>query len=227
MLTNRIPRALFTLAIVLALLPGFAPAQTSVSASVYGAFNGTTSANGIQQSPANQAGGLFELRHISNPVLGLEATYSINRADQTYKAIIFPPACPAPCGPYIESLKVPANAHEITANWVPSLHIANVRPFGVLGVGLLLNVPSGNQTATTTNGAGAQTTSTATNDASTTTTAVYVYGAGLDWGLLPHIGLRLQYRGNLYKAPDLTKLYTSTDSFTHTAEPMIGIYFRL
>jgi len=55
---------------------------------------------------------------------------------------------------------------------------------------------------------------------------VFVYGAGLDWGVLPHLGLRFQYRGNLYKAPDLTKLYTSTNRFTHTAQPMIGAYFR-
>jgi len=55
---------------------------------------------------------------------------------------------------------------------------------------------------------------------------VFVYGAGLDWGLIPHLGLRLQYRGNLYKAPDLTKLYTSTGAFTNTSEPMIGAYLR-
>jgi opacity protein-like surface antigen len=58
------------------------------------------------------------------------------------------------------------------------------------------------------------------------TKAVYLYGAGLDWGVFPHIGLRFQYRGNLYKAPDLTALFTSTNAFTHTSEPMIGAYFR-
>jgi len=45
--------------------------------------------------------------------------------------------------------------------------------------------------------------------------------------LLPHIGLRLQFRGNLYKAPDLTTLYGSTGAFTRTSEPMVGVYFRL
>ena len=38
---------------------------------------------------------------------------------------------------------------------------------------------------------------------------------------------RFQYRGNLYKAPDLSKLYTSTGTFTHISETMIGVYFRL
>lgn len=55
------------------------------------------------------------------------------------------------------------------------------------------------------------------------------YGIFVDWissGGLPLIGLRFQYRVNLYRAPNLTRLYTSVGAFTHTAEPMIGAYFR-
>lgn len=177
-----------------------ANAQTSVAVSLYGAFSGTTNGNGVLESPSNSAGGLFELRHISSPILGWEATYSYNRANQTYTVCgTFNPLC--------QRQSISADAHEITGDWVPSIHISNLRPFGVLGVGLLLNEPAGSQSNTT-----------SSNE------AVYVYGAGLDWGLLPHLGLRFQYRGNLYKAPDVTKLYTSTNAFTHTAEPMIGAY---
>ena len=178
-----------------------ARAQTSVGLSVYGAFNGTTTGNGVEQSPSNAAGGLFELRHLSNPILGWEATYSYNRANQSYRSI------PCPVGGCTAST-ISSNAHEVTADWVPSIHVGNLRPFGVLGVGLLLNEPSGNQ-----------------SNATSSNKAVYVYGAGLDWGLLPHLGLRFQYRGNLYQSPDISKLYTSTNAFTHTAEPMIGAYF--
>lgn len=178
-----------------------ANAQTSVGVSLYGAFSGTTNGNGVQESPSNSAGGFFELRHISNPILGWEATYSYNRANQTYTV----------CGtinPLCQRQSISADAHEITGDWVPSIHISNLRPFGVLGVGLLLSEPTGSQSNTT-----------------SSNQAVYVYGAGLDWGLLPHLGLRFQYRGNLYKAPDVARLYTSTNAFTHTAEPMIGAYF--
>jgi opacity protein-like surface antigen len=177
-----------------------ARAQTSVAASIYGAFTGATNGNGVQESPSNSAGGLFEFRHISNPILGWEATYAYNRANQVYGP-------DQPCSLCLPAA-VSANAHEITGDWVPSVHISNLRPFGVLGVGLLLNEPGSGQSDTT-----------SSNE------AVYVYGAGLDWGLLPHLGLRLQYRGNLYKAPDVTRLYTSTNAFTHTAEPVIGAYF--
>jgi opacity protein-like surface antigen len=90
-----------------------------------------------------------------------------------------------------------------------SVRLANVRPFVLGGGGLVFNEPSSGQTET-----------------SSSTKPVFVYGAGLDSGLIPHIGLRLQYRGNLYKAPDLTRLYTSSGAFTHTAEPMVGAYLR-
>jgi opacity protein-like surface antigen len=178
-----------------------AQAQTSVAVSVYGAFSGTTTGNNVQESPSNSAGGLIELRHISNPILGYEATYSYNRANTSYR-------CTGTSCPVLSPATVSANAHELTLDWVPSVHLANLRPFGVLGVGLLLNQPSGGQ-----------------NNTSTSIKPVYVYGAGLDWGLLPHLGLRFQYRGNLYKSPSLSKLYTSTDQFRHTSEPMIGAYF--
>jgi opacity protein-like surface antigen len=202
-----------------------AGAQTDVAASVYGAFSGTTTGNGTQQSPANSAGALIEVRHIANPLLGFEATYSYNRADQTYSCYlcVTPLACPTTgCVPG-PPITVPANAHEFTADWIPSIHIANLRPFGVLGIGALLNVPTSANVAVS---GGVSDVSTLA-PTQTSTKAVYVYGAGLDWGFLPHIGLRFQYRGNLYKAPDLTNLYGSANSFTHTAEPMVGVYFRL
>lgn len=186
------------------------PAQTDVGLSLYGAFSGTTNAAGATVSPSNSAGGIFELRHIANPILGFEGTYSFNRANETYTSTVAVTCAQGVTCP--STAKVAANAHEITVDWVPSVHVANFRPFGVLGVGALLNVPQNGQTSIETQ---------------TSTKAVYVYGAGLDWALVPHIGLRLQYRGNLYKTPNVTQLFTSIDAFRHTAEPMIGIYFRL
>ena len=181
-----------------------APAQTDVALSLYGAFNGTTNGNGTIQSPSNSAGGLIELRHISNPLIGYEATYSFNRDNQVYRS-----ACAGVTCTSIAPQPVSANAHEISGDWIASVHIANLRPFALAGVGLLFNQPTGGQVSTT-----------------SATKPVFVYGAGLDWGVFPHLGLRFQYRGNLYKAPDLTRLYTSTNAFTHTAEPVIGAYLR-
>jgi opacity protein-like surface antigen len=184
-----------------------AQAQTDVAASLYGAFSGTTNGNGIVQSPSNAAGGLFEVRHIANPIVGYEATYAFNRANQVYTSS--GSVCGLVCEP-LAPAAVSANAHEITADWVASLKLANLRPFALAGVGVLIDVPSGGQAGT-----------------NTATKPVFVYGAGLDWGLLPHLGLRLQYRGNLYRAPALTSVFMSTGVFAQTSEPMLGVFFRL
>jgi opacity protein-like surface antigen len=201
---------LFLLATLGVLSGAAAHAQTDVALSLYGAFSGSTTGNGTVQSPSNSAGGLLELRHISNPLVGYDVTYSYNRDNQTYSPAAI--ACPAgstpPCNP-LTPAAVSANAHELTGDWVVSVHAANLRPFALAGVGLLLNEPAGGQSNTT-----------------SATKPVFVYGAGLDWGLVPHLGLRFQYRGNLYHAPDLSSVFTSTDKFTQTAEPMIGAYLR-
>jgi opacity protein-like surface antigen len=202
-------------------------AQTSVALGVYGAFNGATSGDGTKQSPANQAGGLVEFRQIKNPLVGYEATYSYNRGDQSLSHI-FPP-CPGVSCPTVSTAAIADNAHEVTGDWVVSLHAANLRPFALAGGGLLLNVPSGG-TVTTTSCSNLEplcsqsTTAAATR---TSTEGIFSYGAGLDWELLPHLGLRFQYRGNVYKAPAIANAFSSTNAFTHNAEPVIGIYFRL
>jgi opacity protein-like surface antigen len=198
-------RFAFLAAFSLALTTASAQAQTDVALSIYGAFNGSTNGNGVQQSPSNQAGGMLELRHISNPLMGYDVSYSFNRANQTYVGISDDSCLGGSCTP----ASVSADAHELAGNYVLSVKIANLRPFAQAGGGLLFNQPAGSQSNT-----------------QSATKPVFVYGAGLDWGLLPHLGLRFQYRGNLYKAPDLTKLYTSTGAFTHSSEPMIGAYLR-
>ena len=179
-------------------------AQTDLALSVYGAFSGTTNninanVNNVQDSSSNSAGGMIELRHIRNPLLGYEATYSFNRANQVYDAY-----CTF-CSP----IAVSANAHEITGDWLVSAHVAHLRPFALVGVGLLLTEPTSGQSAT-----------------QSSRTPVYIYGAGLDWGLGLHLGLRFQYRGNVNKAPYITTEFSAPDAFKHTAEPMIGAYFR-
>ena len=180
-------------------------AQTDIGLSMYGSFSGAVDENGVRESPAAAAGGIFELRHIKNPILGFEGTYSYNRANRNYRCI------DVSCG-NITLGTIKADAHEVTVDWVPSVHVLNLRPFGVLGIGGLFHVPQGSNPQIETK---------------TGTQVVYVYGAGLDVTLIPHFGLRLQYRGNLYKPPDVTELFTSADKFTHTAQPMAGIFFRL
>ena len=177
--------------------------RTDIAVSVYGAFSGATTGNNVQQSPSNSAGGMIEVRHIVNPIVGYEGTYSFNRSNQTYTS------CPGIFNPLCVQIPVLANAHEVTGDWVASLRVSNLRPFALAGVGFLFDVPASGQTGATID-----------------TKPMFVYGAGLDWGILPHLGIRGQFRGNLYRAPDLTTAFGSTGAFIHTSEPMIGAYLR-
>ena len=195
-------------------------AQTDVGASVYGALSATTSGDNSTESPSYAAGGLLELRHIFNPVLGFEATYSFNPAKQVYtytgaipaSVVCVPP--PGGCSQLPPTVSVSANANEFTADWIPSKTKGALRPFGVLGAGVLLDVPSGGQSNTT-----------------TVTEPVFVYGVGMDWARWKRFGLRVQYRGNLYKSPDMSPSFYSgmvpNRSLMLTNEPMAGVYFRL
>jgi opacity protein-like surface antigen len=185
-----------------------ARAQTDVALSLYGTFSSTTTYNiGLEhQNSADAAGGLFEFRHISNPFVGYEVAYSFNRSNQVYTYTGPTPAGSGP-GPFFAA--VSANAHEITGNWLFSAHAGKLRPFALVGVGLLLTEPVSGQSETI-----------------NSNEPVYVYGAGLDWRLVPRLGLRFQYRGNVYKAPNISTAYGSNSAFMHTAEPMIGAYFK-
>lgn len=201
MQTKRVQRDLFILGIV-TLCCAAARAQNDLAFSVLASFSQSSNGNDTLQFPSTQLGGLFQLRHISNPLVGYEATYSYNRANQVY-ASSSSSAAALPAQP------VSANAHQITGDWVVSLRLLNFRPFALAGAGVLIDVPKSNENLT-----------------ETAHNVVYVYGGGLDVGLIPHVGLRLQYRGNLNKAPDISTVYSSTDKFVHSAQPMAGMYLR-
>jgi opacity protein-like surface antigen len=184
-----------------------AQAQTSVALSVLGSFPSSTSGYGIQENPASQAGFMLELRHISNPLMGYDVSYSFHRANQEYTG---PTTCPTSTTCTTPFQAVRANAQAVTLNWVVSFPLTNVRVFALAGGGFKKFDPSGTQSGNT----------------QSQTKGVFDYGAGLDWGLLPHLGLRFQYRGYVYRAPALATSFSPTDQFTKNAEPMVGAYFN-
>jgi opacity protein-like surface antigen len=67
---------------------------------------------------------------------------------------------------------------------------ARLQPYALAGGGALVFDPTGNAGG---NFAGA----------TTETRGAFVYGAGADYAFTRHISLRAEYRGYVYKAPDL------------------------
>ncbi len=202
-------RLSLALSIFVTLLAGtVAHAQNDVALSVFGAFNSQTTYNlGFEhQDAADAVGALFEFRHIRSPLIGYEVTYSFSHANQVYS---YAGVTPVGTLPGSFSTPVATDAHQITGDWIFSFPAGKFRPFALAGMGVLINRPVSGQGETT-----------------ISTEPVYVYGAGLDWKLVPHIGLRFQYRGNINRAPNITPAFGSNGGFTHTAEPMVGAYFK-
>ncbi len=213
-------------------LVAHAQKQTDIAASIDGTLSASTTSGGVAQSASNSAGGLLELRHIVNQWVGFEATYAYNRANQAYVATtihyLYPP-CPTSgnCPPIKEQpvAAVSANAHTITGDWIVSRKLHSLQLFALAGGGLLLFIPSGGQRYT--------------RNAEEFT---FVFGAGLDWQLSRHFGLRLQDREAIYKTPILATagLYPNlADStfpsfaewnqpqvYTTTQEPALGVYYQ-
>lgn len=181
--------------------------QFDIGVSGYEAFNNSTSGLGTQQTVKNEAGGMLEVRYIMNPFAGFEFTYSYNPANQSFAPK--PGACAYVCANPVTSLT--AKASEIGLDYVISKKFGSIRPFAVGGVGFFIASPSSTQFDYGVN---------------TVVRPVFIYGGGADWAALPHFGVRLQFRDNLYKAPNLSVIYPATGVYTHSAEPMGGVYYN-
>lgn len=184
------------LALLILGAPLLSHAQVDLNASLYGQFPGATNSDGITQSPSSSAGVMLGIRKYDHPWRGYEVTYSFNHANQDYS------------GTTLSS--VAADAHSVTADYVVSFPFPAIglRPFALGGGGLVFFAPQGSAPGTT------------------EVSGVFSYGAGVDLRLVPHLGLRVQYRGLVYRAPDFGEAFLSTDSFTHTAQPMAGLYLQ-
>lgn len=183
--------------------------ETDIAASGYEALTSSSTGNGVVEKPSNAPGGMFELRHIHSPFIGYEITYSFNAANAS-----FAPTATG-CG-YVCQLPpqtVTSHGSILGLDWVASAKYGSLRPFLVGGIGFFIDYPTtfpkGNVYSN--------------NDV---VRPDYIYGGGVDWGFSSHLGVRLQYRGNIYKAPNISHFYPATGKFTQTSMPMAGIYYQ-
>lgn len=176
-----------------------------LTASFYKTFSTSTRGNGTEQTPVDSYGGLFGGRYVQSPFLGLEITYSFNHLDQ--KLATDPSTCNYTCAN--PPVTIPNKMSEVAVDYVASKTSGNLRPFAIGGIAFVISSSSGLEV----------------NALNTIVRMGYVYGGGVDFGT-PKFGLRAQYRDTFFKAPPLTATYFPTGRSTHTAEPMVGIYFR-
>ena len=58
------------------------------------------------------------------------------------------------------------------------------------------------------------------------TRGTFVYGGGANFRITNLVGIRAEYRGLVYKAPDFGLPELNLDKFTHLAQPSVGLVFR-
>jgi len=94
---------------------------------------------------------------------------------------------------------------------VPEL-LSRIHPYAVVGVGALRFMPTEN--ANNIDGAASETRS------------AFIYGGGADIDISKRVGIRADYRGFKFKAPDFELPELTTNMQTRISEPSIGVYFR-
>ena len=105
--------------------------------------------------------------------------------------------------------------HEITGAFVAHIPVnaPRVRPYALAGAGALIFNP--------------------TDDAKRINAgidrqakAAFVYGGGVNFDIASNFGVRAEYRGLVYKAPDFKLENLNLDKVTHLAQPSVGFFFR-
>lgn len=179
--------------------------QFDIGASFYKTFVNNTSGMGLQQTPSDGLGGMIEGRHLISPLIGYEMAISVNSGGQAYAPIA------GNCGYTCQNppISIDGKQLELSFDYVPSYKFGNLRPFLVAGLGIFISVPDATLLGNNTSIRGA-----------------YVYGGGVDYDISRRFGIRAQYRGTFYKAPNISLVYPADGQYTQTAMPMGGVYYR-
>ena len=106
-----------------------------------------------------------------------------------------------------------SDIHEVTGSFVFRIpaHLGRLRPYALAGAGALIFNPTDQNTVA---GAARQ------------AKATFVYGGGADIHIVHNFGVRAEYRGFLFKAPDFTLIGLNLDKVTHVAQPSAGFFVR-
>lgn len=194
--------------------------QTDIGGSFYYALNSSTTANGVMQTPTNAYGGMLEIRHIQSSLVGYELTYGFNSNNQTI-APVPAPNCGLICNTPSQTLS--SDNSLVGLDWVFSKKYGNLRPFATGGLGFQIFEPTAPRITVTT---GTTTTTVPGYGINDTVRMAYLYGAGVDYSITNHLGVRAQFRGELYKAPNLSVLFPAQGVYTTTNSPMGGVFYR-
>ena len=168
-----------------------------------GFFTKNSDGNGISRTTTDTGGFLGGFRYRFSPWVAVEGNYGYARNTQNFLT-------PA------RAYGVQADTHQITGAFVltPPVSVAKLRPYILAGTGALIFDPTDNNQGDI------------VNLTDTQSKAVFVYGGGVDYDLVRHVSLKLEYRGLVFKSPDFDFKSLDIDTVTHVAQPSAGITIR-
>jgi opacity protein-like surface antigen len=195
---------LFAILVVMGVSSATAFAQVEQPSQVTIQATGLVTRSTNDQTPSHEAtksgGFLVGYSYQFNKWFGAEGNYGFSRNTQKY----FSGGGLTP---------VESDFHQYTGALVVHLpaRVRTFRPYALAGGGALVFDPTNRY---------------ALAGADRQTRGTFLYGGGANFDLTNHLGLRMEYRGLVYKVPDYTISTLNLNRFTHLAQPSAGVFFR-
>jgi len=160
----------------------------------------TSDSTSITRRSTKSGGLLVGYSYQFNRWAGAEGNYGYSRNTSNYFGSI-------------GDSSVQANIHELTGSFVAHIPVntASVRPYALAGAGALIFDPTDRFLV---------------NGIERQTKATFVYGGGVNFDLTRNFGVRAEYRGLVFKAPDFSVNALNLDKVTHLAQPSVGFFVR-
>jgi len=176
------------------------PSQITVQGTALITKDSTSDSTSTSREATKSGGLLVGYSYQFNKWAGAEGNYGYSRNMSNYFGSI-------------GQTSVQANIHELTGSFVAHIPVnkSGVRPYALAGAGALIFDPTDRFLV---NGIARQ------------TKATFVYGGGLNFDLTHNFGVRAEYRGLIFKAPDFTVDALNLDKVTHLAQPSVGFFVR-
>jgi opacity protein-like surface antigen len=174
------------------------PSQITVQGT--GLITKDSTADSTSHRTTKSGGLLVGYSYQFNRWAGAEGNYGYTRNTQNF------------LGSFGQS-SIQTDVHEVTGSFVAHVpvSIASVRPYALAGAGALIFDPTDRF---------------AINGVERQTKPTFVYGGGVNFDLTRNFGVRAEYRGLLFKAPDFSVNSLNLDKVTHLAQPSVGFFIR-
>jgi hypothetical protein len=178
------------------------PYDRDVALLGFGQDTNRTNGNSIRNGTTSSGGGMVSFRQSPRWWAGYEVSYGYTKYTDTY---------------FYAAYTVKHNTNEASlAYLMKSPSYGGYHVFGTLGAGLISLSP--------TQSGGVVTFFTGTP--ATQTVPLFVYSIGVEKRLTDRLGVRVQYRDDVYKDPDFKQAALDTTRLRSTNEPGLGIYYR-